>query len=101
MQNLQLLFQVLSDQAQDFTRIGVPPGLEFGIYKRSIDGDLEPASVGRGEGYALNLWFEVPQQFICQAHGPVSKVSNRAVNDRDFHKSNSREYFPKIILLLE
>lgn len=60
--------------------------LELGIQQGIIDGDLETASIGRNEGDALNLRFEVVQKLICQAHGPVGKVSNCAVSDRDYYQ---------------
>jgi hypothetical protein len=79
----------------------VPSGLEFGVKKCIIYSDLETTSHGREERNTLYLWFVGIKQFIRQANGPVSIMSNCAVNDRNFKQGgNSSDNFPKIILLL-
>ena len=61
------------------------PCLEFGVDQLVVYADLKPASLGGNESHALDLWFEILEQIIYQAHGPVSVVSNCAVIDPDFH----------------
>lgn len=61
-------------------------GLEFGIQQGIVDGNLEPASIGRDEGDTCDLRLEVVQKVICQAYSPVGEVSNCTVNDRDLYQ---------------
>ena len=82
---LHFLFGDFFDQPDHFTRFGVTPGLEFGKNKLPVYADLVTASTGRNQRYAFNLRFKIFEQIICQAHGPVGIVSNRAINDLDFH----------------
>jgi hypothetical protein len=63
----------------------VTTGLEFGVDQAIIHADLEAASQGRDEEDALDLRFEIFEQIVYQAHGPVGVVSNRAVFDADLH----------------
>ena len=58
-------------------------GLEFGINELVVDGDLVPASLGGEERDGLDLRFEVLEQVICQAHGPVGVVSDCTICDGD------------------
>ena len=60
------------------------PGLKFGIDRGPVDGDLVPSAVGRDEGDRFDFSFEILKQVVCQAHGSVGVVSDRAVDDRDF-----------------
>jgi hypothetical protein len=78
------LFKFL-DQPDDFARVGMTPGLEFGVDQLPVYADFVTASVGRNESHAFNLWFKILEQIVCQAHGPVGIVSNRTVNDLDLH----------------
>ncbi len=63
--------------------------LQFGEEQLVIHGHFKAASHARDEGDALDLWFEILQQFRFQAHGPVCIVSNHAVFDPDVHRSLS------------
>ncbi len=72
------------------------PQLQFGEDDLIVRGNFKAASQARNESETLDLWFEVFQQFRCQAHGPVSVVSNRAIFDPDVHhlllQSNYKNY---------
>ncbi len=59
--------------------------LQFGEEHLVVHTDFKAASHARDEGDALDLRFEILQQFSHQAHGPVSVVSNRAVFDPNVH----------------
>lgn len=59
--------------------------LKFGVDQLPVYADFETASAGWNESYAFNLRFKILEQIACQAHGLVGVVSNRAVNDLDFH----------------
>jgi hypothetical protein len=63
----------------------VTVGLEFGINQTVVYFDLEPASVRRDQGQAIELVLEFLEQIICQAHGPVGVVSYGAVDDFDVY----------------
>ncbi len=79
----------------------MPSRLELGIKKRVVNAHLKPAAIGRDKGNTLNFRFNMIQQFVCQAHGPVGKVSDSAVNDRNFnHNANSSYNFQKLYCFL-
>ena len=61
------------------------PRLEFGIDQLVVHTDLKPASLGGNKSQTLDFWFEILEQVICQAHGPVGVMSDCAVIDPDFH----------------
>ncbi len=50
-----------------------------------VDSYLKPASHSSDQNETLYLWFKIFQQIRCQAHGPVSIVSNCAVFYPNFH----------------
>ena len=79
-----LIIPILCHQPQHFTRVCMTSGLEFGVEQRIIDRHLVPASIGRDEGNAFDLRFELIKQILCQAHGPVGIVSNRAIGNANF-----------------
>jgi len=79
-----LCFDQFLHQPDHLAGLGVASSLEFGIKQLVVHGDFEPASIGGHESERLDFRFEVRQQFICQADGPVSVVSNSAINDPDF-----------------
>ena len=60
-------------------------GLEFGIDQLIVHTDLELASVRGDQGQALDIVLEFLEQVVCQAHGPVSIMSNSAVDDFDVY----------------
>jgi hypothetical protein len=62
----------------------MPSGLKFGVYQLIVHGYLEPASFGRDKGNAFYSQLKVVEQFISQADGPVSKVSNSAIDNGYF-----------------
>jgi hypothetical protein len=70
-------------QPDDFTRFGVPAGLEFGVYQFIVDGDLVPPAVGWDQGDRFNFRLEALEQVTGQAHGPVGVVSDRTVSNGD------------------
>jgi hypothetical protein len=80
-----LLFYELLYQPDHLAGFGVTPGLELGINQSVVDTDFVPASIGGDESHALDFRFEVFEQIACQAHGPVGVMSDRAVDDLDFH----------------
>ncbi len=87
-----LLFDDLTHQINHLARFGVTVGLEFGIDQRFVHLDLEPASVRRDQGQVPDVVLELFEQFVCQTHGPVSVVSNSAVDDFDVYHC-SPKYF--------
>ncbi len=54
-------------------------GCELGIYKRVVHRNLKAPSVRRKQGKAFDLRFEVLQQLIGQANGPVGKMSDHTI----------------------
>jgi len=62
----------------------MPTSLKFGVYQFIVHGDLVPASFGRDECNTLNFRLDVLEQFVCQAYGPVSVVSDCAIDDGNF-----------------
>ena len=56
-------------------------GFEFGIDQLGIHLDFEFASVRGNQYQGLEIEFKLLQQFIGQAHGPVSVMSDGTVND--------------------
>lgn len=88
-------------ESDDFARFCVPPSLEFGVDQLTIYTDLVPASIGWDESHAFDFRFKVLEQIVHQAHGPVSVMSDLAINDLDFHHGIfSLSDNLKIILLL-
>jgi len=74
----------------------VPSGLEFGVDQRIIRLHFEPASIRWDKDYPFDFRLEILEQFICQAHGPVSVVSNSTIIDLDLEHGISPYCF-KII----
>ena len=72
------------NKTQHLACFGMTFGLDFGIDQLSVHADLEAATVRRNEGYAFDYVLIILEQFACQAHGPVSVMSDRAINDLDF-----------------
>ena len=66
------------------------PGLEFGVNQLAIHAHFETAPIRGQERQGFNFWFELFQQFACQAHGPVSVMSDCAIDNL---------YFEHILLL--
>jgi hypothetical protein len=90
-----------SNQFYHFTRFGMAACLEFGVDQLPVDTDFVPAAIGRDESHAFDLRFEMLEQIVRQANGPVSVMSDLAINDLDFHhRAISLSDNPKIILLL-
>ena len=48
-----------------------------------VHADLELASVRGKEYQGLDIRFELFEQVICQANGPVGVMSDRAIDDLD------------------
>jgi len=55
----RLFFYKFCNQSQNFARIGVSPGLEFGVYQRIVYGDLESTPLGRDKRNTFYLRLEV------------------------------------------
>jgi hypothetical protein len=89
---LVLLLYEFFNQTDHLARFGVATGLEFGIDQRAIYLDLEPASVRGKERQAFDLRFELLEQVICQAHGPVSVMSDCTISDTDCEHVVSPHY---------
>ena len=68
----------------------MPSGFQFGVDQFSIDRDFEASAIRRDERDALDHMLELLEQVISQAHGPVSVVSDRTVNDLDLKHVPSR-----------
>ncbi len=62
----------------------MPSSLKFGVDQGIVHNDLKLAAIGRNQGNALNLWLDAVEYFVCQAHGPISVVSDLAIDDGDF-----------------
>jgi hypothetical protein len=73
--------------AEDCVGLGEFAGLHLGVDEFPVDGDLEFAAAGGGEGERLNVLFE-PQEFFRQTDGLRFVVSNAAIFDGDlqWHK---------------
>lgn len=65
-------------------------GLKFGIDQLAIYAHLEPASIRRSESDRFDQVLELFKELIRQAHGPVSIVSDGAVNNLDLQHPASR-----------
>jgi hypothetical protein len=63
----------------------MPSGLELGINELIIHADLVSASLRWDEHDTLNILLKGLEQFICQANGPVSVMSDCAINDGNFY----------------
>jgi hypothetical protein len=74
----------LLNQANNFIRFRVAPGLELGVDQLPIYADLETASTRRNQGHAFNLRFKIRKQIVSQANGLGSVVSSGAINDLNF-----------------
>jgi len=61
----------------------MPRRCQLGEDQAAIRRHLESTSVGGYEADGLNHMLELIKQFPCQAHGPVSVVSDRAIYDLD------------------
>jgi hypothetical protein len=75
-------------------------GLELGVNQLVVHADLEPASTGWNKRHAFNLRFEISEQVIRQAHGPVGVMSDCTVDDLDFHSGNGSINFQKLYFFL-
>jgi hypothetical protein len=65
----------------------MPAGLKLGVQEPVVHGYLKTASVGWDQRNVLYQMLELLEEFVCQAHGPVCVVSDRAVNNLDLqHK---------------
>jgi hypothetical protein len=78
------------DQPNHLSRLSVTFGFQLGVGKLSIYGDLEPPAIGRSECKCVDHVLELFEQVTCQAHGPVSVVSDCAVDDLDLEHMPSR-----------
>jgi hypothetical protein len=79
-----LFFDKLTDEADHFIRFGVTSQLFLREDEFVVHADLEAASVRGKEFQRFDLALELTHQVTCQAHGPVSVVSNRTILDRNF-----------------
>lgn len=80
----------LMDQPNHLSRLGVTFGFKLGVYELPIYGDLEPSTFGRSKCECVDHVLELFEQVACQAHGPVSVVSDCAIDDLDLEHMPSR-----------
>ena len=76
-----LILNHFADQPNNLARFGVTFGLQFGIDQRSVDSDLEAASVRGNQHYRFNHMLKFLEQIFFQAHGPVGVMSDCAVDN--------------------
>ena len=55
----------------------------------AIDGHFKATTIRRDERDRLDHMLVILHQLVCQAHGPIGIVSDRAVNDFDFQHTSS------------
>ncbi len=60
-------------------------GLEFRVDQLPVYADFEAASIGGNKIHAFDFRFKIFQQITHQANCPVSIMSNRTINDLNFH----------------
>ena len=72
------------NKTQHLACLSMTFGLELGVDQLSVHADLEAATVRRNKGYTFDYVLIILKQFACQAHGPVSVVSNSAINNLYF-----------------
>ena len=58
---------------------------ELGVDQLPVYTDFVTATIGRDESHTFDFQFEILEQIVRQAHGPVSVMSDLAINDLDFH----------------
>ena len=63
-------------------------GFKFRIDQFVVDADLIASAVGRNQADGFDLRLKMLEQLSGQAHGPIGVVSDRAVNNLDFHHGN-------------
>lgn len=74
---------------ENLAGFGMATGCKFGIDQFVIDADLIAPAIGRDEADGFDLRLKIVEQLIGQAHGPIGVVSDRAVNDLDFHHADA------------
>lgn len=79
-----LAFGEFTNQLENLAWFSVATCLEFGVNQCIVYCDLVTASLGRDESNAFDLRLKVIKQFVCQANGPVSKVSDSTVGNGYF-----------------
>ena len=83
-------FDHLVDKAHDLARLHMPFGLQLGVDQLSVHRHLETTAVRGSKRETIDEVFELLQQVSCQAHGPVSVVSDGAVDDLDLQHDHSQ-----------
>ena len=85
-----LSFNDFAHQAHHLAWLGMTLGLKLRVDQLAVYGDLEAALVGWDERNGLDQVLEMLEQFSCQAHGPVSVVSDRTVYDLNLEHNPSK-----------
>jgi hypothetical protein len=84
-----LLTDQILHQPQHFSRLGVAMQLQLRIDQLSIDRHLKATAIRRHERDRLDQMLIILEQLLCQAHGPIGVMSNRAVNNFNFQHMSS------------
>ena len=82
----------LPHQPQDLSRLGMAVRLELRIQQLSVHTYLELTPIRWDERDCLDQVLIVLEQFIHQAHGPASVVSDRAIDNLDLQHGSLREF---------
>jgi len=77
------------DQAQNFPLFCMPASLQFGVDQLIVDRHFEATALGRYQGNGLDVELVLLGQICHQTDGSVRVVSNRAVDDSNFHSNIS------------
>ena len=89
---VSLLSNQILDQPQHFPWLGMTVQLQLRIEQLSIGSHFKATAIRRHERDRLDHMLIILEQFICQAHGPTSVVSDRAVNDLYFQHVPSTRF---------
>ena len=71
----------LPHQPQYFPRFRMPMLLQFRIQQLPINRHFKPTTIRRHKRHCFDHMLIMLEQFLCQAHGPASVMSDRTVKD--------------------
>ena len=74
-----------SNRSSNLLVFGVLAGCQFAVDEVTVHYDLERSTRRCDEPKALDLWFELFEQFLNHAHGTVFIASSGAVLECDIH----------------
>lgn len=74
------------DRVDNLLGLGEAPFFEFGVNQISVERDLELPSRRGNERHARDLLLKLGQDFIRQTDGFGFVISNRAIDEFEFHR---------------